>query len=391
MPNIYHQKRKNVTTKGISSRPNSKKAMFEKIQKDQAETVKKLKGIAKEPEPKWESTCAVLIEMAKMQTELIRDLIAMLKEKDEEAADPTEAKESTAAMLLLACQKQMDPSRRRKLSPVKDTVVTNDRWGMGTNCVHGGYFTCHDAYNPAPDHNGRVTPLYEERLRDIGLFVNAHSEAIFASKPWIYLNEQESSIWYTSQLRNTAGFDPYRFFNPQTQANTIVYAFITKWPSNNSIILNSLKPTAQTTVKLFSTNGQFIQLNYTTVNGGIQTSIARIGRAKFAPSSVNSGIFVLKIEYAADDNNNPIPVQSACQTCQLIMINAVNYYTLNNAITQSDLQTKLLSDCGTFAVSQDQTSCKSIVNNNIAKVYNDLKSGKNNGQICIGLKACTQA
>jgi alpha-L-fucosidase len=33
-------------------------------------------------------------------------------------------------------------------SPVKDTVVTNDRWGMDTNCVHGGYFTCHDGYNP---------------------------------------------------------------------------------------------------------------------------------------------------------------------------------------------------------------------------------------------------
>ena len=49
--------------------------------------------------------------------------------------------------------------------------------------------------NIAPDHNGRVLPLYEERLRDIGLFVNAHSEAIFSTKPWIYLNEQNSSIW----------------------------------------------------------------------------------------------------------------------------------------------------------------------------------------------------
>jgi len=31
---------------------------------------------------------------------------------------------------------------------VKDTVVTNDRWGTGTACHHGGYFTCHDHYNP---------------------------------------------------------------------------------------------------------------------------------------------------------------------------------------------------------------------------------------------------
>ena len=52
-------------------------------------------------------------------------------------------------------------------SPVKDTVVrlehwrknpfeltrsyvqvVNDRWGLGTICVHGGYHTCTDRYNP---------------------------------------------------------------------------------------------------------------------------------------------------------------------------------------------------------------------------------------------------
>jgi len=33
-------------------------------------------------------------------------------------------------------------------SPVKDTVVVNDRWGSGDRCKNGGYFTCHDHYNP---------------------------------------------------------------------------------------------------------------------------------------------------------------------------------------------------------------------------------------------------
>ena len=33
-------------------------------------------------------------------------------------------------------------------SPVKDTVVTNDRWGKGIMCHHGGFLTCHDKYNP---------------------------------------------------------------------------------------------------------------------------------------------------------------------------------------------------------------------------------------------------
>ena len=34
-------------------------------------------------------------------------------------------------------------------SPVKDTVVINDRWcNNGCLCHHGGVYTCHDHYNP---------------------------------------------------------------------------------------------------------------------------------------------------------------------------------------------------------------------------------------------------
>ena len=36
-------------------------------------------------------------------------------------------------------------------SPVKDTVVVNDRWGKGIMCHHGDYYTCHDRYNPGND------------------------------------------------------------------------------------------------------------------------------------------------------------------------------------------------------------------------------------------------
>lgn len=33
-------------------------------------------------------------------------------------------------------------------SPVADSVVWNDRWGKGTNCKHGSYWTCQDRYSP---------------------------------------------------------------------------------------------------------------------------------------------------------------------------------------------------------------------------------------------------
>lgn len=35
------------------------------------------------------------------------------------------------------------------ISPVKDTIVTNDRWcDPGCKCLHGGTWTCKDHYNP---------------------------------------------------------------------------------------------------------------------------------------------------------------------------------------------------------------------------------------------------
>jgi alpha-L-fucosidase len=33
-------------------------------------------------------------------------------------------------------------------STVKDTVVTNDRWGQPAGCKRGDFLTCHDRYNP---------------------------------------------------------------------------------------------------------------------------------------------------------------------------------------------------------------------------------------------------
>lgn len=33
-------------------------------------------------------------------------------------------------------------------SGVKETVVTNDRWGKGITCKHGDFYTCSDRYNP---------------------------------------------------------------------------------------------------------------------------------------------------------------------------------------------------------------------------------------------------
>lgn len=46
-------------------------------------------------------------------------------------------------------------------SPVKDTVVVNDRWGKDARCHHGGFWNCNDRYMPGKNiYENLFTPAY---------------------------------------------------------------------------------------------------------------------------------------------------------------------------------------------------------------------------------------
>ncbi|KAI6192329.1 Alpha-L-fucosidase [Aphelenchoides bicaudatus] len=233
-------------------------------------------------------------------------------------------------------------------SPVKDTIVVNDRWGRSIMGKHGSFLTGQDNWMPGklvlrkwencmttdknswgyrrdltsdsvyslqelissfiktiawggnfllnvgPNRLGRIPAIMEERLRDIGKFLNAYGEGIYETKPWIYQNETDQ-IWYTSKLRDDSGLPSDRIYNPQTEKNTIIYAYVLYWEENGWVYLGNIKPTARTTVKLLGTNKTC----------GIRLRDPFIVQLPPFQQLPFRDVAALKIEYAADSNRDP--------------------------------------------------------------------------------------
>ncbi|XP_015509489.1 alpha-L-fucosidase isoform X1 [Neodiprion lecontei] len=162
-------------------------------------------------------------------------------------------------------------------SPVKDTVVVNDRWGSNIPCHHGGYYTCTDRYNPGvlqphkwencmtidrnswgfrrnavladylslkelvhelvvtvscggnllmnvgPTKDGIIAPIFEERLRGLGAWLAVNGEAIYGSRPWSVQNDTTTGdVWYTQSA------------NKQN-----LYATLLSWPKYDTLCLGA--------------------------------------------------------------------------------------------------------------------------------------------------------
>ena len=50
--------------------------------------------------------------------------------------------------------------------------------------------------NVGPTADGMIIPVYEERLRQLGSWLQVNGEAIYASKPWTYQNDTLTpAVW----------------------------------------------------------------------------------------------------------------------------------------------------------------------------------------------------
>ena len=174
--------------------------------------------------------------------------------------------------------------------------MVNDRWGQGVSCKHGDVYTCRDRYVPGhlvkhkwescttidkgswgyrrntklsdyvetvqlihllieivscggnlllnvgPTHDGRIVPIFEERLREIGSWLHVNGEAIYSTVPWTYQKDNTTkTVWYTSSKGGE---------------NKIVYAHMLEWPAGNAVTMANVTPTPKMTVAMLGHAGQ---------------------------------------------------------------------------------------------------------------------------------------
>ena len=92
--------------------------------------------------------------------------------------------------------------------------------------------------NVGPTSQGTIAPIFEERLTQIGGWLDVNGEGIYATKPWAHQNDSMSEsphVWYT-----------------QSKDETIVYGIVLGWPmsDDSSVTLGDIRTREDTRISL---------------------------------------------------------------------------------------------------------------------------------------------
>ena len=260
-------------------------------------------------------------------------------------------------------------------SPVKDKVIVNDRWGSGVRFNHGGIYTPeyqpdldfenHDweesrgmgysyGYNReedawdynstqsliialidkvsrggnflldiGPDEHGKIPPIMQERLLQIGEWLNINGEAIYNTRRWKTpfqwsegrrdykgSNEHITGDWKTGgdiMLKLTVDPDPgyavkevFYTYNPTTND---LFAIFPKYPDNRKLVLKDVTLPAGTKISFLSTKEN---LQWRQVGTNVEISLPEYNPNKikspyaYAVKIENFGKFASKPEIKVD-------------------------------------------------------------------------------------------
>lgn len=251
-------------------------------------------------------------------------------------------------------------------SPVRDRVVVNDRWGSGVRFKHGGIYTpeyqpdmdfedhaweesrgmgfsygynrAENAwdYNSAqsmilhlvdkasrggnflldigPDAHGQIPPIMQDRLLEIGKWLEINGEAIYGTRRWRSAYQwsegrrdwkaPEVDGWKTSGdalLKLTIDPDPgfavkevFYTWNPKTKS---VYAIFPKYPLDRKLVLKGLGVNAGMDVTMLATKEK-LRVENTNGNATVFLPEYHPGRIRsphaFVVKIANFGAFVEK-------------------------------------------------------------------------------------------------
>ncbi len=246
-------------------------------------------------------------------------------------------------------------------SPVKNKVVVNDRWGSGIRFKHAGIYTPEyqpdldfedhyweesrgmgysygynreeDAwdYNSAqslvialidkcsrggnflldigPDEHGKIPPIMQERLLEIGDWLKINGEAIYNTVRWKTpsqwsagrrdykgSNEHIEGDWKTGgdiMLKLTVDPDPgyavKELFFTYNPAQNNLYAIFPKYPNNNKLVIRNATLPVGTKVSFLSTKENLVWKQ--------EGTDVEISLPAFNPNTIRSAYaFALKIE-----------------------------------------------------------------------------------------------